>query len=372
MRWIFLALVVVHALIHFLGFAKAFGLAELPELTLPISRNLGLLWLAAGLGLLLSAVLLIVAPRVWWGSAALAIVVSQVAIACFWADARFGSVANALIALGVIYGFAAQGPLSLRAEYRSRVSQRGQPSAGAILTEADLGTLPPPMQCYLRQSGALGRPRVKHVKATWRGRIRGGPEDAWMDVVAEQHNFIDDPARYFFMDARRSGLPVDVFHAFEKGAATMRVRLLSLFGMVDAKGSELTRAETVTWLNDLCVLAPDSLIGAAAQWEAVDPRTARVRYMLGNNTVSALLSFNEACELVDFVSEDREKTSADGKSAERLPWSTPLRDYRSFGERRAASRGEGCWHPPQGAFTYIELELTGLQIDGKVSPTLDP
>jgi hypothetical protein len=35
MRWIFVALMLVHGLIHFMGPAKAFGLAELPQLTQP-------------------------------------------------------------------------------------------------------------------------------------------------------------------------------------------------------------------------------------------------------------------------------------------------------------------------------------------------
>ena len=41
---IFLAL---HGLIHLLGFAKAFGLTDLPQLTRPVSSTLGVMWLMA-------------------------------------------------------------------------------------------------------------------------------------------------------------------------------------------------------------------------------------------------------------------------------------------------------------------------------------
>ena len=37
MTTIFAIVLVVHGVIHLLGFAKAFGLAELPQLTQPIS-----------------------------------------------------------------------------------------------------------------------------------------------------------------------------------------------------------------------------------------------------------------------------------------------------------------------------------------------
>ena len=36
MRWIVAVLLAVHGLIHLMGFAKAFGYAELPQLTQPV------------------------------------------------------------------------------------------------------------------------------------------------------------------------------------------------------------------------------------------------------------------------------------------------------------------------------------------------
>ena len=57
-RILFLILLAVHGLIHLLGFAKAFGLAELPQLVQPISRPWGALWLAAAALTLATAVML--------------------------------------------------------------------------------------------------------------------------------------------------------------------------------------------------------------------------------------------------------------------------------------------------------------------------
>ena len=55
MRWIVGVLLAVHGLFHLMGFVKAFGYAKLPQLTQPISREMGLLWLAAGLLVVASA-----------------------------------------------------------------------------------------------------------------------------------------------------------------------------------------------------------------------------------------------------------------------------------------------------------------------------
>jgi hypothetical protein len=47
MAVVFASFLALHGLIHLLGFAKAFGLARLPQLTQPIGPLLGLLWLMA-------------------------------------------------------------------------------------------------------------------------------------------------------------------------------------------------------------------------------------------------------------------------------------------------------------------------------------
>ena len=66
MRWIIAVLLAVHGLIHFMGFAKAFGYADLPQLTQAVSREMGLAWLAAGLLVVASAVVLVARPRNFW------------------------------------------------------------------------------------------------------------------------------------------------------------------------------------------------------------------------------------------------------------------------------------------------------------------
>lgn len=364
MRWLLAVVVVAHGLIHFLGLAKGFGLAQLPQLTQPVPRSLGILWGIAGLAVVSAGVLLAMAPRSWWVVGFGAAVLSQAVIVTAWTDARFGTLPNLLLLLAATYGFAAEGPLSLRAEYRREVAARleGVGSA-AMLVESDLVSLPEPVQRLLRVTGAVGRSRPRLLRARFRGRIRGSPEDPWMSFTAEQYSFLDEPARFFLMDARRAGLPVDVLHAFRDGAASMRVRLLSAVPLVDASGPEATRAETVTLLNDLCLFATGGLVDPAIRWEPMNERSARAHYTLGPHTVSAVLHFDDAGELVDFVSDDRLAASPDGSEFVRQRWSTPVGEYRSYDSVRAPSRGRGLWHPPDGGFAYMELEVLDLEID---------
>lgn len=365
MRWAIASGILVHGLIHFLGFAKSAGFAELPQLTQVISPRMGLVWLGAGLGLTSSAVLLLLAPRLWWAVALPAVLLSQGAIVSAWSDARIGTVANLVVLALAVYGLAAQGPPSLRAEYRraATVEPRGR-AVVDVVTDEDLVRLPAPVQAYVRRAGAVGQPVVTHFRAAWAGRIRADPADSWMDFTAEQVNRIDTPERFFLMDARRGRLPVDVLHVFRNGAASMRVRLLSLLPLVRASGPELTRAETVTLFNDLAILAPGALVDRKIRWEAIGPHEARGFYTAGVNTVSAVLAFNEDFELVDFVSDDRLVASGNGTLFTPQRWSTPLSEYRESGRWHVAHHGEGWWHPADGLpFAYIELNLVSLEIN---------
>jgi hypothetical protein len=364
MRWLIIPLI-FHGLIHLMGFAKAFHLADLPQLTQPIERATGVLWLVSSSLILASIVLMFTAPRWWWIVGILAVLSSQTAIFSSWQDAKFGSIPNVLLLMLSIYGLFAYGPLGYRAAYAAQVRELlSRPVSSDVLTERDLAHLPAPVARYVRLSGAVGQPRIFNFRARWRGEIRSDPNAAWMTLDAEQVNYIgEDPARLFFMDAKMFGLPVDVFHSFVGTEATMHVRVASLFPMVDASGAQMSRAETVTILNDLCLLAPAALIEPAFSWEEIDDRSARVTFQKGENIVSAKLFFTGAGELIDFVSDDRLRASPDGKTFTPMRWSTPISDYKLFGQRRVGAHGEARWHAPapEGEFSYARLDLLEIE-----------
>jgi hypothetical protein len=173
MRWIVAAVLVVHGLIHFMGFAKAYGYAELPQLTQPVSRDMGLVWLVAGFLVIATAATTLLFPRSTWIVGALALALSQTVIALAWRDAWAGTAGNVLLLLVVAYGWFADGPRSFRAEFdRDAAAGVERPIVPVLVTEADLARLPEPVRGYLRAAGVLGQPRVQNYRLRFRGRIR--------------------------------------------------------------------------------------------------------------------------------------------------------------------------------------------------------
>ncbi|MEO7588255.1 MAG: DUF6544 family protein [Arachnia sp.] len=369
-RWILVAVLVVHGLIHFLGVAKGFGWASVPQLKEPISAGMAVVWLSGGVLVLAAAALIAAtAPSWWWGVALMAALVSQVAIITSWGDAKVGTVVNVILLVVATFGFLSAGPFSFAARWNAQADaalEQQSHAALPILTESDLESLPHPLADYIRASGAVGKPRTTNFSADFHGRIRSAPDTAWMPFTGKQLNtYGENPQRLFLMHARRSGLPVQVLHLFHDATATMQVKLLAAFPIVDAKGPEMDRAETVTVFNDLVALAPGAIIDAPIQWTPVDAHWVHGLYTLGHYTVSATLVFDDRHDLVDFISPDRSRASDDGISFTPQEWSTPLLRHRDVDGRRVLTLGEARWRSPDSEphFTYLELHLDAIAFD---------
>jgi len=104
MNHILLTLIVLHGFFHAFGFLKAFQLVQFRQLTHTISRSQGILWLLSGSLFLCAAILLALQQPFWWLFLGIAVVVSQSLILTDWRDAKFGTIANALILAVTIIG----------------------------------------------------------------------------------------------------------------------------------------------------------------------------------------------------------------------------------------------------------------------------
>ena len=114
MKFAIVGLLLIHGLIHAMGFAGAWNLAEFqgasraPTNLVSLEpgggtvKALGLIWLAALAAFLLAAALLM-GDSVMWRSVALgAAALSMVPVALWWRDAPMGAVANGLVVAAVL------------------------------------------------------------------------------------------------------------------------------------------------------------------------------------------------------------------------------------------------------------------------------
>ncbi len=96
-------ILIIHGLIHLIGFAEAFQLMPIAQFTRHVSRLAGILWLGGSLffiGVLILAVLQI---SVVWIALLAAITISQGLIIGYWHDAKYGSIPNAILLIIALF-----------------------------------------------------------------------------------------------------------------------------------------------------------------------------------------------------------------------------------------------------------------------------
>jgi len=361
MTFLFFMLLLVHGLIHLLGFVKSINPGLVKSLRDPVSRPAGFLWLAATLLLIAAAAMFILGAGAWWVPALPAILLSQALITGHWKEARYGTIANAILAIAVAVAMLNLLPSSYPNRYEKAVAERlTSYRTTGLLTEADIAGLPGPVREYLRFTGSVGKPKVHAFRAAFTGSMRQDPNGGWMAIRSQQYNFTDDPARFFYIGSSMFGIPFDGFHHYANGEAVMLIRLANLVKVVDAKGPEMNQGETVTVFNDMCLLAPATLTDPRITWRTLNDTMVIAAFTNRGITVSATLIFNQAGALVNFISRDR-FLSTDGNSYLNYPWSTPVMHYKEMDGRRVPAYGEAIWHTPEGSFSYARFNIQSVE-----------
>jgi len=361
MKILLTVIIAIHGLIHLMGFLKAFNLAELNELKQPVTKTTGIIWLAATIMFIIALVMYLMHNQNWWITAAIAVVISQILIFQSWSDAKFGTAANIIILLPVIISFLNVLPSSFINIYRAEVQKRLQYTQKIKnITEDDLKHLPSPVSRYLHYTGVVGKPEVTNFRAVFKGKMKFNKDGAWMDVNSEQYNIFNDQSRLFFIESKMFGIPFDGIHLYKDNKAIMKIKVASFIQVVDAKGPEMNQSETVTFFNDMCIMAPATLIDKNIKWKSIDSLTAEAEFSINDNNITAVLYFNKKGELVNFTSNDR-YMSADGKTYKKYKWSTPVKKYKEIDGRKFISNAQAIWHTPHGEFTYADFDIKDIE-----------
>jgi len=152
------------------------------------------------------------------------------------------------------------------------------------------------------------------------------------------------------------GIPLIGLDSYRNGKGRLLITAASMIPMVDSRGVEMDANAMVTLFNDMCFMAPATLIDPRLQWETVDSLTAKGTLTLQGRKISAWLYFNPQGQLINFVSDDRYYQPV-GESPRRARWSTPIREYRETGGIKLGTSGEAIWHLNKGDLRYAKFRL---------------
>lgn len=228
-----------------------------------------------------------------------------------------------------------------------------------LLGEHDIAHLPDPVKKYLRYSQSIGKPKVFNFKVAFTGRLRKTNTAPWMSFSSEQYNNISVPTRLFFLRAIMKSLPVAGYHFYRNGQASMDIRLFSLIKVQYQSGKEMGIAETVTFFNDMCCVAPATLVDPRINWVKTEENAVLAQFTTDGISISAWLHFNEEGALTNFISDDR--YALEDGHLRRMRWSTPMKNYREIDGFRLGTSAETIYHYPEGDFCYGTFSMVGIQ-----------
>jgi len=240
--------------------------------------------------------------------------------------------------------------------------RQAQQAESKIITEADLGPLPEPVQRYLRFAQVLGKPRVKCAKVRQTGFMRTTPKQKWMPVEAVQYTTLAGQLSRTWYARIKMG-PFTLLNGFDRydnGTGHMLIRLLSMFPVVDIIGPEIDLSALIIFINDM-VMWPTAFLSDYIHWNAINTTSAELQVDLYGKKFSAVAYFNEAGEMVNFITEDRYRTVGKGFKQDR--WSTPLRRYHEVNGLCIPAEGDAIWHLPEGEFPYIRASIDQVFYD---------
>ena len=192
MRYVTAALLLVHGLLHLIGFFKPWKVDGF--------RGVGVLWLIAAVALTTAALLCLMDRETWWTVAAPAIVLSQALIVLQWGDAWAGTVVNLLLVVAVASGAGTQQFHADSLKRARALLAKAPVGAPPILGVDEISGLPSPVRRWLEASGAVGRPRARTVRLLQRGGLRTAPDQPYMPASAAQYFLVDEPGFVWTVD----------------------------------------------------------------------------------------------------------------------------------------------------------------------------
>lgn len=363
MKVTFLIITLLHGLIHILGFLKAFGIREIKEMTLPISKTMGILWLLVTILFLIYGFTIIVNSKYSWIIGLVAIIISQFIIIYFWTDAKFGSIPNILILLVVLFSFGTYNFNKIIESETSQILSNVSLKNLKPISETALNGLPKPIQKWIKTTGIIGKDELKVAWIKQKALMKMKPEQKdWYSAEAIQYSTFENPA--FIWTVEMEMMPLINIKGRDKffgGKGEMLIKINSLINVVNEKGEKLDEGTLQRYLGEL-VWFPSLALSPLIEWEEIDDFSAKATIKYYDIHVSGTFYFNENGDFTKFIT-----LRYMGNEDKKYPWVLTVDGYSQFEGIKIPSKMKATWKLDKGDWTWLDLEILEVKYNDNVS-----
>jgi len=358
MKIAYVILVVLHGLIHLIGPAKAMDWAESSPLQAPISRPMGLLWLLAALFTLGYAFLFGWKVSAAWMVGLVAVALSQTLIIMYWSDARFGTVANLIMLVVILFSFG-EWRFQRQAKQAGNLLLRGLDERAQAFSKKDTAGLPEPVKNWLNSTGALEMHPPARVEIQQRLQLKTAvDQESYFPARARQISRIDSPSFLWLVEVEMNPvLWMRGRDSYQSGKGAMNIWLNSLIPVVQEAGPKIDEGALQRFLGEM-VWMPQQALQPYIEWESINERQARAKMLYGGIEAGGIFTFRENGDFERFEAMRFYGADPDG---DRKPWILTVQEYAHFEGVRVPSQLEATWELETGAWTWLKLEVEEIQ-----------
>lgn len=358
---LFSLIILIHGLIHFLGFFKAFNVGNITQLSTYISKPVGVIWFVVGILFLITALVYFLNYSSWPFLAIIAVVVSQVLIITVWSDAKFGTIANIIVLLAALPAIGHFMFSNMVENEQMELLERVIKPSDGIITVEDFNHLPMIVQRWLHASGVPDKPDVTFVRLRQTGEMKIKPDGNWMDFSAVQYFDVNNPSFVWKVDVRMMPLiSLTGRDKLQDGQGGMLIKLLSLVNVVNEKHNpQINTGTLIRYLGEICWF-PSAALSEPITWEGIDEYSAKATLTIDGQQVSGIFRFRENGEMQSF---EADRYYGGGPDASMEKWIVDAVGYKTFDGYRIPNKVSVTWKLPDGDFTWLNLEITDLEVN---------
>ncbi len=238
-----------------------------------------------------------------------------------------------------------------------------------VIADEDIADLPLLMQNHIKKTGFYNKPLISHANTYLKGKIRMATNNPWLKLDYILFDYFKDPLRVALIKGWMFGIcSMAGRDGYIDGQGSMFGRLMKLVTIFDEKGKAYDISGLVTFLNDLILISPGSivLLKDIITWKEIDEKSLQLSINHYGNEISATLVFNEKGLLVNFISEDRYR--GDGNieglnNCTKTKWSTPIDEYKKVDNYLVPYKTRAVWHLDTGDFCYAEFYIDHFEFN---------
>lgn len=356
MRYAYIFIMVIHGLIHLIGWFKAMGWAENSPISAPISKSVGGFWALAAI-LLVSYVVIygLKMPESWMLGLA-ALLLSQTLIIMYWADARYGTIINVMLLIVVLFSC---GEWQFQRQARQAEKSLMEGLSKPIHNLSDTAHLPPPVKKWIARSGVLDKPRMTHGEIRQQLQLKTSTDQkTFYPATAQQITRIGTPGFMWQVEVEMNPvLWMRGRDSYQDGEGTMNIWLNSLIPVVHESGPKIDEGAMQRFLGEM-VWFPQQALHPYIAWETIDEARARATMNWGGVQASGVFTFGREGDFTRF--EAMRYYGAD-PAGDSIPWILTVQSYDEFEGVRVPSKLEATWQLASGDWTWLKMEVKKIK-----------